>query len=231
VSATKSTIQRPGTDELRRLYWDERLNMVQIGRRFERDQKTVFWWLRKAGIPTRPRGSNLAVQFKPGQRSAFAGRTHRPESLAKLADAARRDPRLPHLTGGEHWLKGTRGDINPNWKGGATPERQEFYRSPEWKAACVVVWQRADAQCERCGKDHRQRNRATEPEFHVHHVVSFQVRELRAEPTNLILLCRPCHLWVHSNANAGGEYLQAAERKVATPALFDLEEAGQEQAA
>lgn len=221
MSSTKSTIQRPAAAELRRLYWDEHLDMVQIGQRFERDPKTVFWWMQKASIPTRPRGSNPAVHFKAGERSAFAGHKHGPEALAKLAEAARRDPRLPHLIGGEHWLKGTHGAINPNWKGGATPERQEFYRSPEWKTACVTVWNRADAKCERCGKDHRARNRATEPAFHVHHIVSFAVRELRAKPTNLVLLCRDCHYWVHSNANVDHLYLEQAERSHATPDLFE----------
>lgn len=224
MSATKSAIQRPAADVLRCLYVDEGIDMVEIGRRFERDPKTVFWWMRAADIPTRSRGSNPKTQFKAGQRSAFAGRTHGPVALAKLAEAARRDPRLPHLKGGAHWLKGTQGAINPNWKGGATPERQEFYRSQEWKAACCVVWARADARCERCGKNHRERDRRTEPKFHIHHIVSFQVRELRAEPTNLTLLCRPCHLWVHSNANVNDDHLQAAERKASIPTLFDLDQ-------
>lgn len=39
--------------------------------------------------------------------------------------------------------------------------------------------------------------------------------ELRAVPSNLALLCRPCHLWVHSRQNVNREFL-AAE-----PALAD----------
>jgi len=43
--------------------------------------------------------------------------------------------------------------------------------------------------------------------------VSFAVRELRAVVDNLVLLCRPCHLWVHSNANTQKLYLKEIMEK------------------
>jgi len=46
--------------------------------------------------------------------------------------------------------------------------------------------------------------------FHVHHIVSFAVRELRAAVSNLALLCEDCHRFVHSNANTACEFLGEA---------------------
>lgn len=206
MSATKSLIARPAIEVLRRLYVEEGLGCPEIGARYERDGKTVHYWLRCAGIPTRPRGANPRVWFPKGHTRSF-GRRKDAAEIAKIRDATIARGGVPYLRDGRHWLKGARPDANPNWKGGATPERQAFYRSPEWKAACVVVWHRADARCERCGLDHRTVDRRAGPRFHVHHIVSFVVKALRAEPTNLALLCRPCHLFVHSKANEAREFL------------------------
>lgn len=97
-----------------------------------------------------------------------------------------------------------RGELNPNWKGGVTPERQAFYVSDEWKAACRVVWRRDKATCQRCGL-----YRADRPDmpFHIHHIVSFAIAELRATPSNLVLLCEACHQFVHSRRNVAREHL------------------------
>lgn len=53
--------------------------------------------------------------------------------------------------------------------------------------------------------------------FAVHHALTFQVKETRAEPDNLILLCRHCHFWVHGKENKAGYFLA-----VSIPTLFDL---------
>ena len=82
-----------------------------------------------------------------------------------------------------------RGENSSNWNGGITPERQEFYISDEWKKACSEVYKRDNAQCQRCGnKDN----------LHVHHIVTFANKKLRADIDNLVLLCAKCHRFVHS---------------------------------
>lgn len=201
---TKSAIPRPSAEQLRALYIEQQLGCPEIGCMFERDASTVRNWLLQAGIPTRPRGSDVRQHFKPGQRSAFSGRTHSAETRLKIG-AKSKGRELPR--GDDHWLRKVPPEQNPNWKGGATPERQAFYRSPEWKAACRAVWMRADACCERCRLNWRTVDRKTTPTFHVHHVWSFQIRETRANPALLVLLCRPCHLFVHSKANVTREFL------------------------
>lgn len=199
---------RPSNDELQRRYIDEGQHCTQIAKLCGADPKTIWAWLKEAGIPTRKRGSNPAVHFRKGERSAFAGRKHRPESIALVKASTVRDGRVPYLKNGVHWLK-TSGARSGNWRGGITPERQAFYRSDEWKAACVIVWRRADARCERCSADHRLIDRK-KGKFHVHHIVSFQVKALRAEPSNLALLCQPCHMFVHSKRNTAREFIRPA---------------------
>jgi 5-methylcytosine-specific restriction endonuclease McrA len=112
---------------------------------------------------------------------------------------------VPYLRDGQHWLTGQPGSANGRWLGGVTPERQAFYRTDEWKTAVRAVWARADAHCERCGLDYRLVR--DEQTFHIHHIVGFAVRELRASVSNLALLCPACHRWVHGRQNLDGELL------------------------
>ncbi len=93
------------------------------------------------------------------------------------------------------------GSQNPNWKGGITAERQAFYSSREWASAVSAVWQRDEAKCYECGVKSK---RAT---MHIHHLVSFACGHLRCELSNLMLLCRDCHEWVHSSENSEGHYI------------------------
>lgn len=207
MPATKSKIPRPDPDTLRHLYLDEGKSAVDIAAMYERDDKTAWWWLKQAGIPTRPRGSDVRQQFKKGQPSLFAGHKHSSESIEKIRASTIADGRVPYLRNGKHWLAGAAPEENPNWKGGATPERQTFYRSIEWKACVRYVWTRDRACCRNCGKDWKKVDRKVEPTFHIHHVMSFGYRQFRARPEFLVLLCRDCHLWVHSKANVTQAWL------------------------
>jgi hypothetical protein len=116
-----------------------------------------------------------------------------------------KDGRKPYLKNGVHHLKGKPPSEHPNWKGGLTPERQSFYASAEWKESCKAVWHRADARCERCGIHHNEA--ATRGTFHIHHIITFMVRELRAKVSNLVLLCKKCHKFVHSKQNTYREFI------------------------
>jgi hypothetical protein len=136
----------------------------------------------------------------------FAGRKHSTESLIKIEQATRARGGAPYLKNGVHWLKGRSGSINPNWKGGITPERQTFYRSVEWKACVKAVWKRDDAKCRRCGLDYRTVNRKLR-RFDLHHIDSFAVVERRCDFENVVLFCESCHDWVHSSENTDRLFL------------------------
>jgi len=99
------------------------------------------------------------------------------------------------------WNK--KGELNPHWLGGITPERQSFYVSRKWKVACRSVWKRDKATCQRCGL-----KKETDMPFHIHHIKGFADKELRADINNLILLCEACHRWVHSKGNKKNDYIQ-----------------------
>lgn len=96
---------------------------------------------------------------------------------------------------------GRRGPESPSWQGGITPERQALYASDEWRAAIKAVYARDQKCCRRCGA-----KQSADVKTHVHHIVGFRVKTLRAAVTNLVLLCKPCHLFVHSRLNVNREF-------------------------
>lgn len=201
--------QKPVTKEwLYQKYVVEGLSAGDIAKIVKRDPTRVYDWLVDFGIPTRPRGHNYASNprfsfWRSGLANPFQGKRHTEKSKRQMAESS--SGPAPWLRGTVHRLFGKRGSASPTWRGGITPERQAFYASPEWKAALKVVWQRDNATCQQCGK-RKDQDRGLQ--FDVHHIVSFANRELRAEPSNLVLLCRPCHLWVHSKENHSKKFLK-----------------------
>lgn len=111
------------------------------------------------------------------------------------------------LAGRANGMYGRRGAEVPSWRGGVTPERQALYSTPEWAAAVMAVRMRDRGVCRRCGAKPSGRLQA-QRFFHIHHVVSFAVRHLRCDPDNLVLLCRACHLFVHSRENTEHEFIK-----------------------
>jgi len=107
-------------------------------------------------------------------------------------------------SGSDNPMWNRRGELNPRWLGGVTPERQAFYTSRKWKNVCSNVWKRDNATCQRCGL---RKDMKSDMPFHIHHIHSFANRELRAELNNLVLLCEACHCFVHSRKNVNHEHL------------------------
>ncbi len=197
--AAYQKLARPVTKEwLRQKYAVEGLTCPQIGLLTSRNPKAVWGWLKDFGIPTRPRGCNVGQLPKDG--SQFKGKHHTPATKESIRQARLRDGHVPYLKNGKHWMAGKPKEEHPNWKGGATPERQSFYSSPEWAECVKAVWKRDDAKCRKCGLDNRTVLRGM-IKFHIHHVDSFAIRERRAVLENLVLLCGDCHRWVHSKRN------------------------------
>lgn len=107
-------------------------------------------------------------------------------------------------TGSDNPMWNKLGELNPNWKGGVTADRQAFYASSEWKVACSAIWKRDRATCQRCGLS---RNDSPDIPMHIHHIEPFSDVALRADKNNLVLLCEVCHYFVHSKGNVYREYL------------------------
>lgn len=111
------------------------------------------------------------------------------------------------LSGEKNAMFGKRGEGTPNWKGGHTPERASCYSSIEWADASKSVWKRDFGQCQRC------KIKANDgANLHIHHIVSFSVKELRTVLDNLVLLCIDCHHFIHSKANVEKEFIKKGDR-------------------
>jgi hypothetical protein len=183
----------------------------KIAAEIGRDPKRVWEWIRDYGVETKPRGNLYGQGFKEGGVSPFKGRQHSSKTRELLHEISVKDGRVPYLVGGIHWAKlpENKGK-NGNWKGGISPERNAFYGSDEWRTAVKTVWQRDDATCQRCQLKHNgMRGKKGYGPFHIHHIISFAVREKRSDPSNLVLLCERCHRWVHSRANVDKQFIGA----------------------
>ncbi len=140
------------------------------------------------------RGHSLRVDASAqaeAARHTWTGRKHRPESLAKMRAAAQ-GPR-PNLRGSRNGMSGRTGPLNPNYKDGSSPERQRLYASGEWNAVATRVYARDGGRCVQCGAAKKGPR-----SLHVHHIRSWgDYPELRFELSNLITLCRECHIAAH----------------------------------
>lgn len=189
-------------------YFNQHKDCNQIGREIGRDGKSVWNWFKYYGIQINKRGANFNKNLCL-DGSNWVGRKHTDETKNKIRKARIEDGHVPYLKDGVHWLK-HEGTIHPNFKGGLTPERQAFYSSIEWVELVKQVWQRDNATCQNCGKHHNEtNNRGT---FHIHHIISFQIREHRGELSNLVLLCKKCHRWVHSKDNINKKFIKTWEK-------------------
>lgn len=123
------------------------------------------------------------------------GRRHTDETRAVLSEKARRPK--PWLRGERNGMHGRTGPLNPNWKGGGSPDRQRLYASSEWRRLRRQLRARANGRCEDCG--------AT-TDLHAHHIKSWAEHPaLRLELSNLRLLCRACHYATHAGGGEANE--------------------------
>ena len=83
-----------------------------------------------------------------------------------------------------------RGENNPAWKGGKTPERKLLYNRPEYKIWRVSVFERDGYRCLICGK--------VGGVINAHHIKNWRdYPELRYSVDNGMTMCEECHYLVN----------------------------------
>lgn len=98
------------------------------------------------------------------------------------------------LSGENNGMFGKIGNLNPNWKGGVSYWRKEFYNSIPYKEFRRAVLLRDNYTCQKCGSKKRC--------LHVHHIESFSEHpDLRLDSSNGITLCFNCHMEEHGNGS------------------------------
>jgi len=200
-------LNRPVSVEwLRQKYVVEKLDCTAISKLVGRDPKSVWNWLKGSGIETRKRGTTGNWKLV---KNYYWKNKKLPKSVRlKISKTKKAQGACPALINGVHWLKVYKDRKPGSWRGGITPERQSFYSTEKWKKAVREVWKRDNAECQRCGVKHNRKIK-----FAIHHIVSFEEKKLRAKLNNLILLCRECHLWVHSKNNKKHEFIKPTRRE------------------
>lgn len=194
-------------DWLYQKYVVENLSTYDIGKLVSRTNKSIHTQLVKFGIPTRPRGYNLAnsddcYMRRPDAIPTFLGKTHSAETRKILSDKAKREK--PWIRGKANGMSGRTGESNNNYKDGSSPERQRLYASGDWKEIVRTVYKRDNYHCARCGSPHTGTRSLC-----AHHIKPWAGNPaLRFDIDNLITLCRLCHNWVHSNENVSREYIE-----------------------
>lgn len=226
---TQKSVDR---DWLWQKYIVEEMGTYQISQLVNRNPKQVYNWLKGYNIPLRERKWDItphpSEKFYQDKKWLFEQYVTKQRTTTEIAEDFDVTPRTivywlrKHniqtrtisetrkikfwsLSGEINGMYGVTGEDNPNWKGGCTPERQAVYSSIEWGKAVKAVWERDQKICQRCNKVWKWGK-----SYHIHHIISFSVRELRTNPDNLVLLCESCHRWVHSPKNTEEEWLKSS---------------------
>jgi thymidylate synthase (FAD) len=130
------------------------------------------------------------------------GHTHSAETRRKIAEALRGRKR-PEMTGERNPMYGRLGALNPNWKGGTSPERVRVYYQTRWKRLVKLCRERDNHQCQKC---------ETWDHLRTHHIWPWRkFPQWRFELWNLLTLCKTCHAWVHSKENVERLFLKGEE--------------------
>lgn len=111
----------------------------------------------------------------------------------------------------KHWgavgpknpMFGLFGKLNPNFIDGSSPERQRMYARTDGKEFIRNALRQGRYCCARCTATQARAN-----PLHVHHLKPWAGNPtLRFDMSNVAVLCRKCHLYVHSKKNLAMEFL------------------------
>jgi hypothetical protein len=128
----------------------------------------------------------------------------RKHDIARRTIAQARKAKRWGPSGEANPMHGKTGAANPRYVDGSSPERQRMYAQGVGRAFLRAIYARDSYRCVRCGA-----GKTAPRSLHAHHIAPWADNPaLRFDANNAVTLCRPCHHWVHSNANSAREFLR-----------------------
>lgn len=214
--ARRAVASQETEDWLRDAYLVQRLPVTSIAAELGCSRNGVFRSLRRMGIEPRSAAvlhllaqldtEWLRTQYIERGRSSYEIAAEigcDPKTIWRML----RDRGIPTRTRSEVMRQTGRaqwwGDSNPNYRDGSSNERDLIEIRFRWDEVRLRAYTRDGFKCKRCGD--RSHGPGT---LHAHHIRTWAGNpDLRFDDGNLVTLCRPCHRWVHSVANAASEFL------------------------
>lgn len=158
-------------------------------------------WLREQYVALGRSAGDIATEV--GTTDAAIFYWLKKHSIPRRSVAQARALKHWGVTGEENPMYGKTGEANPRYVDGSSPERQRLYAQGHGREFLRLVLARDGYRCRRCGA-----GKTAPRSLHVHHIKPWAGNEaLRFDADNAVTLCRDCHGWVHSRANADREFL------------------------
>lgn len=149
------------------------------------------------------------TQFKKGYKWNEKSKKKRIQTIKKTGV----------LSGKRNGMYGRNGDKNPNWKGGISYWRKQYYNSIPYMEWQKEVFKRDNYKCQICG-DSKKGDKI----IHAHHIKSFaEYPKLRLEINNGMTLCNVCHSKVHSKDFQFGKIIDMQIIKEDIVDMIDIE--------
>ena len=169
----------------------EKLRRIQLGRKHTKEAKEK---MRQAHLGKNNRvGYKMPDETKKKISNTLSGRKLPQSTRQKMSEKIITDITLKKMS--KRWV----GHLNPQWKGGLTPQNKLIrgsYMYREWR---INIFRRDRYTCQKCGSRSMRGKRV---ELHPHHIKAFsKYPDLRFDIDNGKTLCSSCHNNLHFSNN------------------------------
>jgi hypothetical protein len=158
-------------------------------------------WLKKNYVDLQRSAGEIATDF--GVTDAAVIFWLKKHGIPRRTIAEARAIKHWGLTGSENPMHGKFGPLNHNYVDGSSPERSRMYARSEGKEFLRTALRIGGYKCAKCEAGQAKAN-----PLQVHHLKAWAGNpSLRFDLSNVAVLCRKCHLFVHSKKNINREFI------------------------